>query len=251
MSTYTIGQVADRTGFTTSALRYYEDIGLVAPSARADNGYRVYDDQAVARLTFIDRAKQLGCSLDEITALVAVWEADQCDPVQQRIHHLVTSKIAETERQIGDLTALRDQLRTAAEHLTGPAIDGPCSDRCACLTEPSPSHAGSGVAVAMGFRSTAPIACTLDAGATGDRVHAWEGILDTATTRTTRPDGTLRIEFSSDVRLGELVELVAAEQRCCAFYSFAVTVDDRGVGLEITAPAGAEEMVAALFGGES
>ena len=251
MSTYTIGQVADRTGFTTSALRYYEDIGLVAPSARADNGYRLYGDQAVARLTFIDRAKQLGCSLEEITDLVTVWEADQCDPVQQRIHNLVTTKIADTERQIGNLTALRDQLRTAAEHLTGPAIDGPCNDRCACLTEPSPSTAGTGVPVAMGFRSTAPIACTLDAGATGDRVHAWDGVLGDATTRTTRPDGTLRIDFGPHVRLGDLVELVAAEQRCCAFFSFAVTVDGRGVGLEITAPPGAEEMVDTLFGGES
>lgn len=41
MSTFTIGQIAERTGFTTSSLRYYEGIGLVAPTTRTDAGYRV------------------------------------------------------------------------------------------------------------------------------------------------------------------------------------------------------------------
>lgn len=64
MSAYTIGEVADRSGFSVSALRYYEGIGLVAPSARTDCGYRVFDDAALLQLAFIARAKRLGCSLE-------------------------------------------------------------------------------------------------------------------------------------------------------------------------------------------
>jgi DNA-binding transcriptional MerR regulator len=130
---YTIGQVAERSGFSSSALRYYEDIGLLTPSERSANGYRVYDDDALDRLAFVARAKGLGCSLDEITDLLAIWDGDRCGPVQRRFHELVTTKIAVAERQIAALTALVGQLQDAATRLAGPAIDGPCGEGCACM----------------------------------------------------------------------------------------------------------------------
>jgi MerR family transcriptional regulator, copper efflux regulator len=133
VSTYTIGETAERSGFSASALRYYEGIGLVEPSTRTAAGYRVYDDHTLARLAFIARAKQLGCSLDEITDLVGIWDGERCGPVQRRFHDLVTTKLAEAQRQIDDLTALTAQLREAAAQLAGPAVDGPCSEACACL----------------------------------------------------------------------------------------------------------------------
>ena len=132
-TTYTIGETAERSGFSASALRYYEGIGLVEPSTRTGSGYRLYDDDTLARLAFIARAKQLGCSLDEITDLVGIWDGERCGPVQRQFHDLVTAKLADTERQIADLTALQDQLRIAAQHLDGPATDGPCSAACACM----------------------------------------------------------------------------------------------------------------------
>jgi DNA-binding transcriptional MerR regulator len=133
VSSYTIGETAERSGFTASALRYYEGIGLVHPSTRTEAGYRLYDDDTLARLAFIARAKQLGCSLEEITDLVGIWDGERCGPVQKRFHDLVTAKLADAERQIAELVALSDQLRHAATQLAGPAIDGPCSDGCACL----------------------------------------------------------------------------------------------------------------------
>jgi DNA-binding transcriptional MerR regulator len=133
VSTYTIGEVADRSGFSASALRYYEGIGLVEPFARTDAGYRVYDDDTLGRLAFIARAKQLGCSLEEITDLVSIWDGQTCGPVQRRFHELVTAKLAAAERQIAELTALTTQLRETARHLAGPATDGPCSAECACV----------------------------------------------------------------------------------------------------------------------
>jgi len=143
MGTYTIGQVAHRTGFSTSALRYYEGIGLVVPAGRTDSGYRVYDDHAMARLSFIDRAKQLGCSLEEITDLVDIWDGERCGAVQRRFHDLVTDKLAAAERQIAELEALTAQLREAASMLSEPAIDGPCSAECACAAISGADRVGS------------------------------------------------------------------------------------------------------------
>lgn len=132
MSTYTIGEVAERSGFSASALRYYEGIGLVVPSTRSDGGYRIYDEHALSRLAFISRAKQLGCTLEEITDLVGIWDGERCAPVQKRFHDLVTAKLGAVERQIAELTALSGQLHEAAAQLAGPAVDGPCSAGCAC-----------------------------------------------------------------------------------------------------------------------
>lgn len=132
MGTYTIGETAERSGFSASALRYYEGIGLVEAPSRTAAGYRLYDDDTLARLSFIARAKQLACSLEDITDLVGIWDGQRCGPVQRRFHDLVTDKLVETQRQIAELTALADQLRHAALQLSGPAVDGPCDANCAC-----------------------------------------------------------------------------------------------------------------------
>lgn len=104
------------------------------------------------------------------------------------------------------------------------------------------------VSVTLTAKPDVPIACTLAGDAMGDRLADWKALLDCATARTRTSSGVLRVEFGPDVRLTDLAELVAAEQGCCAFFSFALTVDHRGIGLEVTAPDGAEEMVTALFG---
>ncbi len=248
MSTYTIGEVADLSGFTASALRYYEGIGLVAPATRTGAGYRMYDDQTLARLAFIARAKQLGCSLEEVADLVSIWDGEQCGPVQRRFHALVTDKICDAQSQITELTAFSAQLRTAASQLSRDPVDGPCGDDCACVTDTSTGDS-TAVPVVLGAEpSDPPIACTLEPDAMPDRLAGWQIILEHARSRSTASDGTLRVELDPATDLGELARLVAAEQHCCAFFSFAITVDHRGTALQVGAPAGAEEIVASMFG---
>lgn len=53
--------------------------------------------------------------------------------MQRRFHVLVTEKLADTERQIAELTILRGELRHAAAQLDTPSTDGPCSAACACM----------------------------------------------------------------------------------------------------------------------
>ena len=59
------------TGFTPTTLRFYENAGVLSPPARTGAGYRSYTDRDVDRLRLIARAKELGCTLDEITGLGA------------------------------------------------------------------------------------------------------------------------------------------------------------------------------------
>jgi DNA-binding transcriptional MerR regulator len=94
MSNYTIGEIADRSGFSTSALRYYEGIGLVEPATRTGAGYRLYDDDTLSRLAFIARAKQLGCTLEQITDLAGLWDGERCGPVQKRFHDVMSNATA-------------------------------------------------------------------------------------------------------------------------------------------------------------
>src|SRR5437016_4506585 len=84
-TTYKIAEVARRSGFNPSTLRYYEELGLVPPAGRTPAGYRLYDDSSLARLAFIARAKQLGCTLEEITDLVVAWEGERCEPIHVRL----------------------------------------------------------------------------------------------------------------------------------------------------------------------
>jgi len=247
VTTFTIGEVAERSGFSASALRYYEGIGLVLPATRTGAGYRVYDDDTLARLAFIAQAKQLGCSLEEITDLVGIWDGERCGPVQRRFHDLVTDKIGDAQRQIAELAALTAQLHIAAGQLAGPASDGPCGPDCACLAAAPGTSAPVTVALTV-KAADPPIACTLDARAMPERIADWRALLARARGRATTPERVLRVEFDDDIVLGELAELVAAEQQCCAFLSFAITVDRRGVALEVASPEGTEAIVAAMFG---
>ena len=248
MSTYTIGQVAERTGFSTSALRFYEQRGLLEPTARSDAGYRLYDDTSLARLGFIDRAKQLGCTLEEIADLAELWEADDCAPVQARLHELVTTRITDAQRRTSELVAFTAQLQRAAVHLGGAPTDGPCSAGCACLTETSEGSGSESVPVVLGERPDSVIVCTLPAGEMPDRMEDWQTVLAHATHRERTPDGGLRLSLGDEVPLDELARLAAAEQGCCTFLAFAITVDHRGIALEVRAPDDAAGIVTAVFG---
>jgi DNA-binding transcriptional MerR regulator len=245
MGSYTIGQVAERSGIPATALRYYEGIGLVPPAGRTPAGYRLYDDRTLARLAFIARAKQLGCSLEEITDLVEVWAGDRCGPVQRRFHELVTAKLRAADVQLAELTAFRGQLRAASTQLSREPSDGPCDDGCACL-QVEPAAATAVVLVAK--PEELPVACTLAPGDMHDRLDLWDRVLAGAIRRLALPSGGLRIEFGDSIDVESLAGLVVAEQGCCAFFRFAITVDHRGVALEVDAPAEARDLIAGMFG---
>jgi len=89
---YLIAEAAELSGFAATTLRFYEDEGVLAPATRSAAGYRIYGDRDVERLRLIARAKELGCTLEEIKGLVEAWDADQCAPVKHQLRDLVSSK---------------------------------------------------------------------------------------------------------------------------------------------------------------
>jgi len=134
-STYRIAEVARRSGFSPATLRYYEDIGLLPEPNRSSSGYRQYDEHAVERLAFVARAKQLGCTLEEITELSVAWDGQECGPVQDRLAALVATKQADVRARIAELTLLADDLDRAAAALGRHRPSGPCDDECGCLVD--------------------------------------------------------------------------------------------------------------------
>lgn len=250
--TYTIAEVARRSGFPASTLRYYEDVGLVPAAGRTDAGYRVYDDRSLAKLAFVARAKQLGCTLDEIADLVTAWEGERCEPVQDRLRGLVESKIADTQTRLGEMVAFTAQLHEAAAALRAHTPDGPCDDDCGCTTTGSPPLGAT--AVLLTDRPTSdgepPIACTLASDDMAGRLEAWREALKPVVDRTAI-DGGVRLTFAPGTPLAQVADLAAAEHDCCMFFRFAVTVDHRGAAIEVTAPPEALALVHALVGAPS
>ena len=136
MAGYLISEVAERTGFSPSALRFYEQSGLVRPD-RTAAGYRRYDDDHLEKLAFIGRAKGFGLTLEEITDLLCLLGQDRCAPVQDRLRGLVDAKIAEADRRIAELTVFATELRRVSAGLELHTPDGPCDDTCGCTTDSS------------------------------------------------------------------------------------------------------------------
>ncbi|WP_407691223.1 MerR family transcriptional regulator [Saccharopolyspora mangrovi] len=69
-----IGEVAERTGLSLRTIRYYEEVGLVVPSARSQGGFRLYTDPDVDRLELIKGMKPLGFQIDEMRDLLALLD---------------------------------------------------------------------------------------------------------------------------------------------------------------------------------
>jgi MerR family redox-sensitive transcriptional activator SoxR len=90
----TIGEVARRAGLRTSAIRYYEDIGLLPRPERA-HGHRRYSPRIFQQLAFIQLAQHAGFSIAEIQTLVTAF--DEKAPLGVRWRTLAEQKLAEID----------------------------------------------------------------------------------------------------------------------------------------------------------
>jgi MerR family copper efflux transcriptional regulator len=106
-----IGQVAERTGLSLRTIRFYEENGLVVPTARSEGGFRLYSDDDVARLEVVKRMKPLGFSLEEMQELLGLLHD---------LEHATAGRSGLLDRlrmfheaAAARVTALRDQLAVA------------------------------------------------------------------------------------------------------------------------------------------
>jgi Cu(I)-responsive transcriptional regulator len=104
-----IGQAARATGVTAKMIRYYDEIGLVRPSARTESNYREYDERQVNELKFIRRARALGFSMEEITRLLSLWR--DRDRPSREVKAIADKHIADLEARIAEMQAMAETLR--------------------------------------------------------------------------------------------------------------------------------------------
>jgi MerR family redox-sensitive transcriptional activator SoxR len=104
----TVGEVAHRSGFATSALRFYERQGLIA-STRTAGGQRRYERSVLRRLAFLRAARNVGLSLDEVAAALASLPGGRA-PTKADWARLSRTWRPRLDEQIAALTALRDGL---------------------------------------------------------------------------------------------------------------------------------------------
>lgn len=112
-----ISQAAEQAGLPAKTLRYYEDIGLVRPAGRQANGYRDYAERDVHMLRFLARARGLGFSVEDCRALVELY--NDTNRKSADVKAIATARIAEIDRKIDELRAMRATLSHLAERCHG------------------------------------------------------------------------------------------------------------------------------------
>ena len=133
-----ISQLADSAGVPTSTVRYYERVGLMVVPARTASGYRDYADDAAARLRFITRARRMGLSCEQITALIPVWAGANCGAAHERVGRLVEQKQAEIAERIVELQQFSAQLDAVRASLDAEPPLAVCRNDLTCCVPDSP-----------------------------------------------------------------------------------------------------------------
>lgn len=110
MSTLSIGEVASRAGISTSTIRYYEGVGLVAEPERV-GGKRRYDPGVIRRLALIEAAKGVGMTIREIHTLLYGFPAES--GASERWQSLASGKLEEVDGRIAELRQIRALLEEA------------------------------------------------------------------------------------------------------------------------------------------
>ncbi len=127
-SPVTIGEAAARSGLTARAVRLYEQRGLLGPPERTPGGYHTYGSHQIATLGFIRQAKAVSLRLAEIGQILDLQRSGRqpCETVVD----LLDQRIADIDRTMTDLRALRRNMAAARDRATDAARAGQCTMIC-------------------------------------------------------------------------------------------------------------------------
>ena len=107
-----IGELSRLTGVNIETIRYYERINMMPHPPRTASGHRVYGEVETRTLSFIRRSRELGFTLDEIRALLAL-SAEQGQEVCADVRHLAANHLRDVRAKIADLRAMERILADA------------------------------------------------------------------------------------------------------------------------------------------
>jgi Cu(I)-responsive transcriptional regulator len=99
-----IGQASEKSGVSAKMIRYYEQIGLISPPSRTDSNYRVYGAEEVHVLRFVKRARTLGFSVEETSALLGLWQ--DRTRASAEVRDIASSHIVALETKIAELQGM-------------------------------------------------------------------------------------------------------------------------------------------------
>ena len=123
-----IGELAAATGLAPSAIRFYEQSGLLPAAQRAANGYRSYSTEAVERLRFIQLAQALGFTLDALRANLVTRAAQTKDEIHDDMLQRLDTRLAEVDHMLATLRSQRKDLLAVRERLLATWATGECLD---------------------------------------------------------------------------------------------------------------------------
>lgn len=106
---FTIGRLARETGLSRKSIRHYEKERLIPKAERSRADYRLYEADVIERLRFIQKAKAIGFSLDEIRQILTL--SQQGKPCCDRVYAWSEQKLSELDEQIRFLQGLRGRLQ--------------------------------------------------------------------------------------------------------------------------------------------
>ena len=117
MKPYSIGRLAKESGVSLQAIRYYERQGLLAPMARTEAGYRIFQSDTARRIRFIKRAQELGFSLAEIKDLLFL--RTDGNTTQAEIRKRAEAKLSDVALKIRHLQAIQASLTLLTKSCDG------------------------------------------------------------------------------------------------------------------------------------
>lgn len=127
-----IGAMAQRTGFNVSALRYYEEVGLIPPATRRPSGRRMYDEKVQEVLTLIRHCRDFGFSIEETRALVSLSTNDEKDCVEAR--DIAQVHLTAVQTKLKQLQELERSLAKFVQACSADCIGGP-APKCTILKD--------------------------------------------------------------------------------------------------------------------
>lgn len=119
-----IGALSRLSGVKVPTIRYYEEIGLMVPASRTQGNQRRYGEEARKRLGFIKHARELGFSIEAITALIQL--DDHPDQDCSQANSIACAHLADVRAKIVTLTKLETELARIAEGCAGKGRIGDC-----------------------------------------------------------------------------------------------------------------------------
>jgi DNA-binding transcriptional MerR regulator len=136
-----VGELAERTGKTVRALRFYEEMDLLRPVERTKGGFRQYDDQALIRIQWIDRLQELGFSLRETREFLAALQELPTGPAAMaELRSFYAQKLDQTREQMQRLSRLETELEESLDFLESCQGCNPVTPRKACVCCDDAAH---------------------------------------------------------------------------------------------------------------